>query len=145
MNKRGNVGDNPLMNNTMYFIIFIVFLSLSAGFIYSQKDGVLVWEDFYAKEIARVVDVSSPGTEVFLDVTKATEIAKKKGQNFDSIFSFDNENNRVIVSLRSGSGKSFGFFNNVNVSEWRLDLVSGGAETNRLYFKIDKSEEKENE
>jgi len=58
------------------------------------------------------------------------------GKKKEEIFIFDNINNEVIVSLRQGTGASFSFFNEVDVVESRVELVSGSANTNRLYFKI---------
>ena len=102
----------------------------------SFQDGASVWEEFYAKEIAKIVDEAEPGTEINLDVTKLTEIAFGNGKSTNEIFLFNNLNNEIVVSLTRGSGTAFNFFNDVDVVEWKVELISGGAETNRLHFKI---------
>ncbi|MCH7567873.1 MAG: hypothetical protein IIA87_00455 [Nanoarchaeota archaeon] len=139
MNKRGeSAGDNILFNNLIYMILFILFFLGMFYYVLGFQNGAALLEDFYAKEISRMINAAELGTEteVSLDVTKATEIAFKKGVRRSDIFNFDNVNNKVIVSLRLNGGTSFNFFNDVDVVDWDIKLVSGGIETNRLYFKI---------
>lgn len=138
MDKRGDA-DNVLSENLIYIILFILFFFGMLFFVWGYDDGVVLLEDLYVKEISRIIDVSEPGAEVYLDVTKATELAQRKGQSFSSMFRFDNVKNEVIVSLRPGGGKAFSFFNDVDVVDVDLKLTSGDAETNRLYFRIVKS------
>ena len=133
MNKRGDISESPIVNNLFYFIFFLLFFVLVIGFGSSQRDGAAAWEDFYAKEIVRIIDGSQPGSEVFLDVTKGVDIALKRDKDPEKIVNFDNVNNRVIVSLKSNSGTSFSYFNDVDVVNWNITL---GSNADILYFKI---------
>ena len=107
-------------------------------YITGYQNGDYIYEDAYAKKIARIIDSAEPGEEVSLDVTKLTEIAIKNGKGLSGIFVFDNLNNKVIVSLRQGAGTSFSYFRDLDVIDLRLENPSPvtGATTNRLYFKI---------
>lgn len=134
MNKRG-IGE-ILTNNLIYIILFLVFFMLMFYFVVGFQDGASVWEDFYAKELAKIVDGSEPGTEIYLDITEITAIAFRNGKTKNKIVRFDNVNNEIVVSLTHKGGTAFSFFNDVDVVESRVELISGGIETNRLYFKI---------
>ncbi|HIG52175.1 TPA: hypothetical protein EYQ19_02040 [Candidatus Pacearchaeota archaeon] len=135
MDKRG-VADNVLLGNIIYIILGILFFIGMFYFVMGYQDGAAFYEDFFSKEIARLINVANPGQEVYLDVTEIVGIALGNGKKKEEIFIFDNINNEVIVSLRQGTGASFSFFNEVDVVESRVELVSGSANTNRLYFKI---------
>ncbi len=125
-----------LVGELLYIILFIVFFGLMLYYVTSYQDGASVWEEIYAKEIAGLINKAEPGTEVYLDVTKISGVAVDNGKDLKDIVTIDNVGNRVSVSLRKGKGASFEFFNDVDVVEQRIELVSGGVETNRLYFKI---------
>jgi len=140
INKRGSAGDNSLVGNVMYLIVFLLIAAPTFIFINAQKDGAATWEDFYAKEIARIINSAEPGTEVFLDVTKAAEIT---GTSIEEVFSFDNLNNEVIVSLRARGGTAFSFFNDVDVVDLKIEDVLGDEPKRLLYFRIVESEVKD--
>lgn len=133
MNRKG-VGPGIVGWELAYVVLAVLFLVGMVYFVSGYKDKATIWEDFYAKEIVKVVDLAEPGDEVYLDVTKATKLAKKSGKSFSEIFIFDNAVGKVTVSLRQNSGKSFNYFNNVTVFEPKIELNSGGAEVNRLHF-----------
>jgi len=135
LNKKG-VGDNILSWNFVYIIFVIVFFMLALYWIVGFQDGAALWEDFYAKEISHIVNTASPGEEVFLDVTDATALALGNKVIKSDIFNFNNVNSVITVKLIANGGTSFSFFNNVDVVERDIRSVSGGAETNRLYFKV---------
>jgi len=143
MNRKG-VGE-ILTNNLIYIILFLVFFMLMFYFVVGFQDGASVWEEFYAKEIVKVINEAEPGTEIYLDVTGLTKIAFKNGKSRNEIIYFNNVQNQVIVSLTSKSGTSFNFFNDVDLIEPEIELLSGGAETNRLYFKVVGNQRSENE
>ena len=143
MNKRGT--GEILTNNLIYIILFLVFFMLMFYFVVGFQDGSSVWEEFYAKEIVKIVNEAEPGTEIYLDVTALTKIAFKHGKSRNEIITFNNLQNSVIVSLTSKSGTSFNFFNDVDIVEPSIKLISGGKETNRLYFKVMERQRDENE
>ena len=143
MNKKG-VGE-ILTNNIMYLILFLVFFMLMFYFVLGFQDGSSVMEEFYAKEISKIVNGAEPNTEIYLDVTKLTEIAFGKGKSKNEIIRFDNVKNEIVVSVTPNSGAAFNYFNDVDIINSRIELISGGLETNRLYFKVVENQREENE
>jgi hypothetical protein len=131
MNKRGTEG--VLMSNVIYLILFLIAIIPVGVFAYGQKDGAANWEDIYAKEIARVIN------EVVLDVTIAAGIAFDRGIEINEIFNFDNVDNRVSVSLRSNAGTSFGFFNDVDVVEWKVENTGTHTELSFMIVEVQKA------
>ena len=140
INKRGDVGDNLLELNVVYLILFLFFLAPTLIFVNSQREGAALLEDFYAKEIARIIDISKPETEAHIDVTKGIEIAKKRGlKEGKEAFNFNNVNNEVVVKLRQQGGTALKFFNNVDVINWEIKETKLNEEektTYLLYFTI---------
>ncbi len=143
MNNKGEGGI--LTNNLMYIILFLVFFMLMFYYAIGYQDGASVWEDFYTKEIVKIINELEPGTEVYLDVTKLTDIAFRNGKTKKEIIYFDNVENSVIVSLNKGSGTKFNFYNDVVISEPEIKLISGGPKTNQLYFKVVETQRSNNE
>ncbi|MEM4259168.1 MAG: hypothetical protein QXS38_00175 [Candidatus Pacearchaeota archaeon] len=138
MDKKAKIGD-IVMDNIVYLIILIIFFAGMMTFVYSKMNGAAVWEDYYAKEIVKVIDLSEPGDEITLDVHKATEIAQKNKVDFDKIFSFDNLRNEVCVRLSAGRASCYYYFNNVSVvfSDKNLGKWIYLAEpVNRLHISI---------
>lgn len=126
---------NLLDWNFAYLIIFLLFFVSLFFFVNSNKDNAAYWEDYYAKEIALVIDRANPGENYEIDVTKAINIASRN-KNADRIFDFDNVKKEVIVNLGEGYGTRYRFLNDVTVSDWNVELVSGGIESSRLVFGI---------
>ena len=135
MNTKGQF-NNQLSVTMLYLIIFVLFFVGMLFFINRYQNGASLWEEFYAKNIVGVIDSANVGDEIYLDVTKATEIAIKSGVDKNEIFSFDNLNNKLIVKLSPDGGTSFKFFKDVDIVNWSLEFVSGDAKTNRLKFSI---------
>ncbi len=136
MNRKATVGD-IVMDNIVYLIILIIFFVGMLAFVYSKMNGAAVWEDYYAKEIVKVIDLSKPGDEIVLDVHKATEIAQKNKVDFESIFKFDNIKNEVCVKLSAGRASCYGYFNNVDVAITSGNKLIFLAEpVNRLHISI---------
>jgi|TARA_Y100000310_G_C20686661_1_gene819435 hypothetical protein len=134
MNKKR--GEQMLIEAVIKIVIPLLFFSLMIYFATGYQDGAAVWEEFYAKEIVNIVNGAEPGTEIYLDITQLTKIALKNGKSKNEIIRFNNLNNKIIVSLTQKSGTSFEYFNDVDIVDSEIILVSGGAEMNRLYFMI---------
>ena len=131
MEKRGKVSQ-LLMQNILYLILLVVAFAALSGFVGQQGEGAAFYEDFYAKEIARIIDLAEPGDEIVLDVRKATEIARKNGVPFEGIFMFDNSNKKVVVRL-STRRTNFNWFNDVSIVEGRIERA---IPINVLKFKV---------
>ncbi|HVY01250.1 MAG TPA: hypothetical protein VHA12_00610 [Candidatus Nanoarchaeia archaeon] len=141
MNKKANV----LTENIMYLILLAFFVLLIWGFLFNRANSSALWEDFYAKELARVVDSSQAGDVLRLEVQKATSIAKRNGidiQEAGNMFLFDAKNRRICVQLSVSGGKCYPYFNDVIVTQTSMEL---GVPQNFLNFKIEKRTENENE
>ncbi|MEK6847180.1 MAG: hypothetical protein AABY16_03375 [Nanoarchaeota archaeon] len=137
MNRRGT--DNTLTESIIYLLIFILFFLLMFYFVSANNNGAFYWEDFYAKELALVIDRAEPGMEFAIDVSELSRVAIKKGKNLRDLILIDNINNKVTVSVRPGAGTSFLFFNDVDIVIEQGDgivLPSGGATTTQFKFKV---------
>ena len=148
MNRKGGIGD-LLLDNAIYLVLAILFFSGIFWFVFSYGNGAAIWEDYYAKEIVKIIDFSSPWDNVLLEVQRATEIAKDNNvASFSEIFSIDNIKNEVCVKLSLGRKTCYNYFNNVDIVGIDLRLAEGrnkkGKSVNLLYFKIiDKGEQHE--
>lgn len=137
MNKKGKIGD-ILMDNIIYLVLVIIFFSGMMAFVYSKMNGASVWEDFYAKEAAKVIDSAQAGDIVMLDVQQASDIAKKNGvADFEQMFQFDKAKNEVCVQLSRGGKSCYNYFTNVDIVKVHENKWIHYAEpVNRLHFKI---------
>ena len=144
LNKRAGIGD-IVMDNVIYLILLIMFFVGMLAFVNSKMNGAAVWEDYYAKEIVKIIDSSKPGDEIILDVHKATEVAKaNKIADFEQIFHFYNNASEVCVKLSAGRSSCYSYFNNVNVGitpfgdrqQWVYLAEGAGSSVNRLHFSI---------
>lgn len=114
MNKKGD-GAELLRYNIIFFaleaLVFIIMFVWIVGF----QDNIALKEDFYSKELTRIIDSAVEGKEASFLVTELVEQADSNKVQRSDIFTFDNVNNRVTVKLSPRSGTSFGFFKDVNV------------------------------
>ena len=126
------------MDNAVYLILVVLFFFGMVMFIDGQRSGAGVWEDYYAKEIVKVVNLAEPGDEIVLNVHSGTKIAKDNNVvSFSEIFEFDNSQNRVCVKLSTARKTCYSYFNDVDIVDWDLELASGtDLETNVLKFKV---------
>ena len=131
MNRKAS---ETLWDNAIYFILAVIFFSGLMYYILNQKNGASIWEDYYAKEISRVINLAKPGDVITLDIHKATEIAQKNKLSSNSeIFTFDNKNNEICVKLSLGRKKCYSYFNNVDIINQRIEF---GVPINILKFDI---------
>ncbi|PIY80991.1 hypothetical protein COY79_05065, partial [Candidatus Pacearchaeota archaeon CG_4_10_14_0_8_um_filter_35_169] len=96
-------------------------------FVLRYQNGAAIWEEFYAVEIAKMIDNAEPGEEFYLDVSEGTSIALKSGmlrENLGNIIKIDNVRNKVIVKLRPNSGTVYRYFSDLDVVDWKLEQVS---------------------
>ena len=120
MNKKAEATE--LWGIITYLLFIAVFLSIMYYYVASYKNGAAVWEDFYAKEISKVLNSAKPGDQISLDVDMAGNIARKN-KIFDSKinFNFDNVKKEVCVKLNSGRKSCYSYFNDVEVIGWTVD------------------------
>ena len=105
MNNKGEAesGTNALWDNALYFILVGLFVVLMFAFVQQQRSGGVIWEDYYAKELVKVIDASQAGDTVSLNVQPALRVAKhNKFTDYNRIFNFNSKDNQVCVQLSSG-------------------------------------------
>ena len=131
MNKKGS---NTIWDNAIYVILAIIFFSMVLYFLRNHMFQASFYENYYSKEISKVVNLAKPGDEITLDIQKATEIAQKQSLRSNSeIFQFDNVNNEICVKLSAGRKKCYVYFNDVDVMNVELRLADP---ENVLYLNI---------
>jgi len=110
MKKRGTI----LVENIVFIILNIIFLSVLVLFLVKQGSGAIVLEQTYSKQITMIIDSAKPEMEIKLDMEKGKKLAEDKGIDFGSAVKIID--NAVKVRLSEGSGYSYSFFNDVRVS-----------------------------
>jgi hypothetical protein len=143
MNKRGEseggLASNVLFDYVAYFLFFTVFFAIMLWYVFSFQEGIAIKEDFYAKEIARMIDAGQPGDNVWIDVTPVSSLLVKHKQPLSQAFIIDNVNHQVVVSLTPKSGVSYPFFTDFAAVNVTLAVLSGNADSNRLHFQLEES------
>ena len=132
MNRRAS--DNVLMNNAIYIILTVTAFTLTFFIVRSHYNGASTWEEFYSKELTKVINLAEQGDAIILDVHKATEIAIDNEVPFREIFEFDNVNKEVCVKLSKGRKTCYSYFNNVDVVNYEVKIAQ--PEKNVLAFEI---------
>jgi len=142
MNKRGEGGE-LLRWNIAFIVIEVAVFAIMFVWIVGFQDGVAVKEDFYAKELTRLINSATPREisslkvkSVSLDVTDAVKLADEKRVGRSDIFTFNNVQNTVSVKLSRRSGTSFKFFNEVDVIFLGLEKESEFSDVMLLKFDI---------
>lgn len=118
--KRGTI----LIENIVFIIINILFLSILVIFLVKQGSGAIVLEQTYAKEIAMVADAAKAPMLIKMDIEKGKKIAEENGINFEDIVKI--EGNVVTVKLSEKGGYSYAFFNDVNLVPYPPDSENPG-------------------
>lgn len=108
--KRGEL----LVQNLIFIILNIMFLSILVLFLLKQSSGAVFLEDSYSKQIALMIDAAKPGTKIYFNMEKAMKVAEDNGIDFKNAVYLDK--NFVGVKLSENSGKEYSFFNDVEVN-----------------------------
>lgn len=112
MNKRGEIVG---FETVIFTMLNLIFFCVMLFFIYRVGTGAFLYEQAYAKEIVLVIDNSQPEMKILIDMNDAVDIAKKNNQDKMKIFSIDENENKVIVSLTGKGGYGFRYFSNYTV------------------------------
>ena len=110
MKKKGNI----LMENIIFIILNLIFLTILILFLYSKMSDAAVLEERYAKQIALIIDSAKPGMIIRLNMEDAIEKANDENYGGKIVIIQDNI---VSVKLREKGGYSYSFFNNVELSK----------------------------
>ena len=133
MKKRGTI----LVENVIFIILNLLFLSVLVLFLVKQGSGAIVLEQTYSKQIAMVADSAKPVMLIKMDMEKGKKIAEENGIGFNEVVKIDG--NTVTVKLTEKGGYSYAFFNDVEVSSY-ADKDEKGDYTGMYVFTINKKE-----
>ncbi len=111
-NRSGTI----LIENVIFIILNLLFISILILFLFRQGSGAIVLEQSYAKNIALLIDSSRPVTEMKLNMEDAFDLAEKNGVDRNEIVSINNNSNIVKVMLNKDGGYEYSFFNHVDVT-----------------------------
>ena len=114
MKKRFGKKGSVLVENVIFIILNIAYLSILIFFLSKQGSGVIVLEQSYAKNIALLIDSAKPVMEMKLNMEDAINLAQKNGVNKEDIVRVDE--NIVTVKLTPKGGYGYSFFNEVDIS-----------------------------
>jgi hypothetical protein len=110
--KKGTI----LVENIIFIILNLLFLTVLVLFLVNQGSGALVLEQSYSKQIAMIADSAKPVMLIKMDMEKGKNIAEKNKIDFGSIVQIDK--NIVQVKLSANKGYTYAFFNNVDISAY---------------------------
>lgn len=119
ISKRGNI----LTENIIFIVLNLIFVTILTLFLFSRMGSGAVLEEKYAKQIALILDSAKPGMIIHLNMEDAIESAEEElGESqIGNIVSIDG--NIVTVKLQDGSGYSYSFFNDAEVTTY-LDTTN---------------------
>jgi uncharacterized protein (UPF0333 family) len=80
MKKRGQV----LIENVVFIILNLVFLSIMVVFLMRQASGGAIMQETYAKQVALLIDSAKPGMIMQLNMQNALKQAKQNGYDCNS-------------------------------------------------------------
>jgi len=107
--KRGEL----LVENIIFIVLNVAFLSILVVFLLNQSSSEVLLEDAYSKNIALLVDSARPGDIMTINMDKAFEISKKEGIDFLDVVQVTG--NIVSVNLDGKKGREYSFFQEYNV------------------------------
>lgn len=132
MQKKGEI----LVENIIFIVLNLLFISILVVFLINQTSGTAALGDTYSKNIALLIDSARPGMSITVDMQNALKLAEKNGVDFSKILSI--KGNYVTVDLSGKGGKSYHFFNNINVSTVRAEKDTSQKYTGYYFFSFSK-------
>lgn len=112
-----------MVENIVFIILNVLFLSILILFLIKQGSGAIVLEQAYSKQIAMIVDSASPVMEIKIDMEKGKKLAEDNGIDFGEAVIING--NAVTVKLSKKGGYTYSFFNDVKVSPRALKDSKG--------------------
>lgn len=126
-NKKGNI----LIENILFLILNLIFLSILILFVISKSGNIADMEEKQAKQIAMIINNAKPGMEFQINMKAEKEKAEKEKYTGNLIFIQDNI---VTVKLREKGGYSYSFFNDVEITKPYEILDSETGKLNGYYY-----------
>ena len=96
--KKGDKKATILVENTIFTILNLAFLSILILFILNQGNQDNLLEERYAKQIAFIIDSAKPGMEIQLDMSDAQKSMINNEIPFESVVSVINGDNLCLIS-----------------------------------------------
>lgn len=124
--KKGTI----LVENLIFIILNIVFLSILILFLFSKMGSAALLEERYSKQIALMIDSAKPGMTIHINMEEAIKKAEKEEWPTDKIFTI--QDNVVTIKLREKGGYSYSYFNDVKVNTPVFD-----TNNNEYYFVVE--------
>jgi hypothetical protein len=99
-------------------ILIVTLLILIFLFINSKSNGSEIWEDYYTKELKKIIELSDPGTEISLNIQKLLMVASANGIISKSeIFIIHNQNNEFCLKTSLEKSTCINYYNQVDIAE----------------------------
>lgn len=114
------------METIIFIVLNLLFIGGFVLFITLKSNNANSLEEYYAKEIALLIDSAKPGTIISLDMTDAFSAAEKNlgKDNLGNLIT--KTGNIITVKLTEKGGYSYSFFNDVNVSYYQDSTTNKG-------------------
>ncbi len=114
LKKEDKRGDEILHEQIIFIVLTLIFIAVMFIFVFRSGSGAAFYEQIYAKNIALLIDAADDNTEIYLDIAKGVDIAKKNDYSGPYVVV---AGNIVNVSLaHSQYAYSYSFFNDADVS-----------------------------
>ena len=114
LNRKGAI----LVEKIILIVLNILFISILMLFLLRQGSGAIVLEQSYAKNIALLIDASTPIMEIKLNMKEGFDLAEKNGLAREDIVRIDLDRHIVKVRLSDKGGYEYSFFNNVDATSY---------------------------
>jgi hypothetical protein len=114
--KIRNSKGELLVQNVIFLILNLIFLSILFTFVFREANSVANLEEIYSKKIALSLDLAEPGCFIEMDLGDLKEKMDEEGRSFGEVVTISN--NLVKIQLEEDSGHSYYFFNNVEVNAY---------------------------
>lgn len=136
MNRRAESDLGDLLKENFIYLLFVILFTVGmVTYVYSVRNNAGVWEDFYAKELAKSINYAQAGDTLTIDIQDITNIAMdNKIRDFNSLFSVNSEKQQICVGLSTGGKSCFSYFNDVRISQLS---VKTGVPGNVLVIKLE--------
>lgn len=131
MNKKG---EDFSLEEIVFIIVNILFFVSLLLFVRNTSNGAFVTEQFYAKQIALLIDSSNPGTRISIDISEAYNVAKGNKMDLNHIIQF--EKNKVVVGLSGSRIYAYNYFNNVSVQSQYHTVPSSDEKLDKVFLDI---------
>lgn len=130
MDRKGEEGD-ILKSNVIYLILLVLFTIGMGVYVYAQMQGTAIWEEFYIKEIVKIINFGERNDSVCLNIHKLTALAKDNDVSLNDIINIDNVKKRICIKTTPSHTTCLRFFNEVNIINYDIKLFGGKDENDK--------------